>query len=150
MGVRGPGLDSAQRPDVDDAAVDGAQVRESLAGNEEGTAGVGLEDLVPGGDGELVERGRIEDGGVVDDEVEPAVEGCRGGDGRANGVLGADIAREGLRTAAEGFEFADRGGGLVCRIAIGDGDAEAGFTKGERNGTAKTASTAGDERRACL
>ena len=47
MGVAGPGMQSAERSDVDDAATRGAQMRQSLAGNQKRAAGIGLEGRVP-------------------------------------------------------------------------------------------------------
>ena len=47
VGVAGPGMEAAERANVDDAAVRGAQMRQSLAGHEKRAAGIGLERLRP-------------------------------------------------------------------------------------------------------
>ena len=44
MRVAGPGMSGSERAQVDDAALSGAQVGKSFAGDQEGTAGVGVED----------------------------------------------------------------------------------------------------------
>ncbi len=69
VGVPGPCVQTAKRTDVDDAAAGGAQMRQSLAGDEERAAGVGLEDSVPLLEGQALEGRGGKDSGVVDEDV---------------------------------------------------------------------------------
>jgi len=79
--VAGPGVGRAKRADVDDAAVGGAQVGQGLAGSEEGASGVGFKDCIPLSKGHLLEGDGLEDGCVVNKDIEAGEAGDGGGDG---------------------------------------------------------------------
>lgn len=72
MGVAGPGADSTQRTDVDDAAVRSAEVRKSFSRDEKRAACIGVEDLVPLIESETFKRRGSEDCSVVDEDIETA------------------------------------------------------------------------------
>ncbi len=111
--VAGPRVNASKGTDVDDAAVNGAEMRQSFAGNEKRTAGVGFEDCVPLRESEAFERGRLEDGGVVDEDIDAVVEGYGCGDGGPHGCLGADIAKNCLGPTTEGSNSLRCGGGFI-------------------------------------
>lgn len=114
MRVAGPCVDATERADVDDAAVHGTEIGQRFARGEKGTASVGFEDGVPLRQGEGFERGRFEDGCVVDEDVDAVVEGCGSSDGVANRGLGANITGDGLDAAAQGFDGLGGDSGFSC------------------------------------
>ncbi len=112
MGMAGPGADSTERTNVDDSAMSSAEMLDCFAGNQKRAARVGFEDGVPLIEADLFKGGRIEDGSVVDEEIESSESGDGGGDCLADGGFRADIAFDRQRTASERFNFASRESGL--------------------------------------
>jgi hypothetical protein len=145
VGVRGPGPDAAEGTDVDDAALSSLEMGQSLAGNKEGAAGIGLEDAIPTVEGERSQIGRFVDGGVVDEEIEMAEMSEDRGDGLLNGLLGADIAGNGNALRAQGFNFRGEGQSAFMRCAVGDGDAGAGLCTLQSDGATETTRATCDE-----
>lgn len=145
MGVSGPGANPTEGTNIDDASARGAEPRESLARDEERAAGIGFKDRVPLLEGEALESGGAEDGGIVDEDVEMVKRGSDGSDRGANRGFGTDVACDGERAAAEGDDFSGGLSGLDLRRAIRDGYIGAGAGEGECNAAADAAGTAGDE-----
>ena len=145
MGVAGPGANAAERTDVDDAAMSGAEVRQSFAGDEKRAAGVGLEDRVPLIEGEAFEGRGVEDGGVVDEQSRRPKAETTCGDGGADGGFGAHVAGDGEGAAAEGCDFGGGCGSFGLGCAVGDGDVGASASQSEGDGAADAAGASGDE-----
>ncbi len=147
VAVGGPGVDAAERADVDDAAVDAAEVREGGLGDEEGCAGVGGEHVVPLPDGEVFEGLGLEEAGVVDEDVNAVVEVFGdGGDGFGGGERVGEVAAGGKGLDVEVGEIADGLLGFGLRFEIGDGDVGATFGEGDGDGAADAFCGSGDER----
>lgn len=147
MCVAGPGVKSAERTHIDDAAVRRTEMRQGFARDQEGAASVGFEDGVPLSEGQALEGGGGKDGGVVDEDVETAKGGGDLGDGGADRGFGANIAGDREGTVAKGGDRCGGGSGIGFRGAIGDGDIGAGVSEGERDGAAQAASASGNEDR---
>ncbi len=84
VGMGGPGMEAAERADVDDASVGGFEVRVRGLGDEERGAGIGFKHPVPLLDGDAFEGGGFEVAGIVDEDVETAELDGDGFDGGAN------------------------------------------------------------------
>ena len=146
MSVGGPGVDSAEGADVDDAAAGSFEMWLRGLGGEEGRAGVGLEHRVPLLDGDGVERGGLEDSGVVDEDVEASEVGGNGVDGVADAFRRAEVARVTSGADAVGAEFGDGALGFGLGFAIGDGDVGSAGGEGEGERFADSFRRAGNQR----
>jgi hypothetical protein len=146
VGVGGPGMQPAQRADVDDAAGGGAQVRMGSLGHEEGSTGVGGEHRVPLLDGDVFEDFGLEAAGVVDEEVDTAKLFGDGGDGLHDAFGIAEIAADGESVDVEGGEGADGLFGFGLGAEVGDRNVCAAFGQGERDGSADALGGSGYER----
>ena len=145
MRMAGPGTDSAERTDVDDAAVSCAEMRKGLARDEERAAGVGFEYGIPLIESEAFERGGGEDGSVVNENVDAAEylnDVCDCGLDRG---FGADVTLYRDGAAAEGCDFGGCLRSFGLRGSIGDRDVGTGASKGERDGAPDAFGASGDE-----
>lgn len=147
VGMRGPWPYPSEGADVDDPTLRRAQVLEGFTGDEERSAGVGLEGGVPLGEGELVEGCGLEETGVINQDVESLVAGDGGCDGHADGGFGADVALDGEGAAAELLDGIDGFDGVIGGGAVGDGDVGTGCGEREGEGAADAFGAAGDEGR---
>ena len=100
MCVPGPGMQSAQRTDIDDASVRGAQVGQGFARDEKRAAGIGLKGCIPLFERQAFQSRGSEDGGIIDEQIDTAELNADRGDGGADGGLGADLALDDECTAA--------------------------------------------------
>ncbi len=145
MGVRGPGVEAAQRSYINDAAVSGFEMRVSSLGGEEGRAGVGVEHGVPLLDGEALEGGGFVAAGVVDEDVEAGEAGDGGVDGGADLGRIAELRAKGSGLNAQIFDVGNGLKGFGFGVAPGNGDGSSGFSEGEGEGTPDTFCSAGNE-----
>ena len=145
VAVGGPGMNAAERADVDDATVGGAQVGQSGLGGEEGRAGVSCEHVVPLEGRDLFERDGFEGAGVVDEDVD-AVEVFGHGGNCFGDVFGlGQIAARGEGVDLEAGEVANGLLSFGLRLKKGDRDVRAVLGKREGDGAANAFSAAGDE-----
>jgi len=78
----------------------------ALHAHQKRPARIGLEDRIPLVYGERVQRSGCKDGGIVHDEIEPPERAHGRGHGGAHRGLGAHIALDGQRAAAQVLDFA--------------------------------------------
>src|SRR5580704_3778136 len=108
VGVGGPGMESTEGADVDDAAMGGFQIRVSGLGGEERGAGVGFEHGVPLFDGDGFKGSGFVAAGVVDEDVEAGEAGGGGFDGGADLGGIAEFGAQGKGLDAKGLKFGNR------------------------------------------
>jgi Protein of unknown function (DUF4232) len=134
VGVGGPGMETAERADVDDAAACGFEIGIGGLGGEEGAAGVGFEHGVPLFDGDVLEGGGFVAAGVVDEDIEAgeAVGGGFDGGAHLSGV--AEVGVEGGCPDAASLKVGDGFAGSGFRFAEGDGDMSSGIGESEGEG----------------
>ena len=145
VGVGGPGMESAEGADVDDAAAGGFQIRVSGLSGEEGGAGVGFEHGVPLFDGDGFEGSGFEAAGIVDEDVEAGEAGGGGLDGGADLSGIAEFGAKGKGVDAESLKIGNRLSRFGFRVAPGNGDAGAGFGQGQGQAAPDALCATGDE-----
>src|SRR5437868_7221173 len=106
----GPGAQAAQRPQVNNATSALPEMRQTGTGDQERTASVGRENVVPLFDGEALQLGYFIQAGVVDQHVEPAKFAVNFLDSVANAALIANITGN-----CQAMNFA--GSDVGCRLA---------------------------------
>src|SRR5262249_27547951 len=123
------------------------------AAHVEGAVKVDRQHVRPVGKAHAVEDAVAQDAGIVDQTVDPAEGGERGGDDLVGVLRLGDRERRGDRLAAGALDLVDHrlrrsgvgAGALEARTDVADDDARPFLRQQERNGAADAAAGAGDD-----
>src|SRR5664279_261510 len=136
MAVGWPGMQTAERADVNDSAACSFEMGMSSLRHQEWSPRIGFEHGIPLGYRYRFQRCGFKCSSIVDQQIEPAVmldylaDGCSNTFGRAYVALN----RESMRACLLNVEYGV--GSLRLRTAIGDGNIEAGFREFQCKGPA--------------